>query len=119
MKRSIYLVIEIALLVVVLQSSFVQYYLSDLQDSLAQWMLDISRIPEKQELSKFKQVVVPNMRGLNDTQKEYLETLTESQENLTKFYRMYCINDDKNPYIYGVNLRFLCQQIQVSGFNQV
>ncbi len=106
---------EILALVVVLRSSFVQYWLADFQDAAANWMLEISLLMDKQQLETLRAEIMPHTQNLADYQKDYLRQVTQSKASLASFHLYYCQNNDKNPYIYGASLRYVCSEINRAG----
>jgi hypothetical protein len=106
---------EILALVVVLRSPFVQYWFSGMQTAAANWMFDVSMIIDNKELADFRNEIAPHMQNLNSYQKEYLLQITESKYVLRNFDNYYCQNNDKNPFIFGASLRYLCSEIGRKG----
>lgn len=111
MKRFVVLILEIAVLVVILRSPFVQFWLSDIQNSLSELMMDIALAGERQMLSGLREKVAPHIANLKDYQKAYLEDGMSSRAKLEHFTLHYCQGGDKNPYIYGHTLTYLCSEI--------
>lgn len=106
---------EILALVMILRSSFVQYWLADLQDSAANWMLEMSLLIDKQQLDELRAEIGPHTQNLHDYQKDYLYQVTTSKSSLANFHLYYCQNGDKNPYIYGASLKYVCNEISRKG----
>lgn len=114
MFRSIAVIIEIAILVVVLQLPFVQYLFSDVQDSLSTWMEEIATREERQQLAEIKDNLQVQYSAMRPYQQEYLNTVLSSRARTLQFYDAYCENSDSNPYIYGVTLHSMCSEIRRS-----
>ena len=114
MFRFFVVVLEIIILVMVLRSPFVQYFFSDMQQSLTTWMTELSMIEERHQLEALRSNISPYTNEMRDFQKEYVLEITESKENLKRFHRLYCVNGDKNPFVHGINLRHICAAIQRS-----
>ncbi|GGO66487.1 hypothetical protein [Bowmanella pacifica] len=117
MKRTFIIILEIALLVVVLRSSFVQYWLGDIQESLSNWMTEIAQTAERQELAALRDRVRPNIAAMNDYQKDYVMDMLSSRTKMEHFQLYYCINKDKNPFVYGATLLYLCSEIGRTSFD--
>ena len=117
MKRTIVLILEIALLVVVLRSAFVQYWLSDIQNDLSDWMTDLATMAEREALGDLQERIRPFIANLSDYQREYVMDMTSSRSKLEHFQRYYCIEKDKNPYVYGATLIYLCSEIRKVSFD--
>lgn len=115
MFRTFIIAFEILALVAILRSPFVHYWFGDAQTNLANWMLEISLIAEKKKLGEFKQLISPHIQNLNDYQLEYLNGVISTKNSVNDFNRLYCESDDKNPYIYGASLRYICSEISRTG----
>ncbi|MGJ8679324.1 hypothetical protein [Paraglaciecola sp.] len=106
---------EILALVMVLRTSFVQFWLSDLQSSTADWMLELSMVIDNQQLEKLRNEIAPHTQNLNGYQRDYLRQITENKAGLDSFNQFYCQNGDKNPFIYGASLQYVCSEIGRAG----
>ena len=114
MFRSLAIIVEIAILVIVLQLPFVQYMLSDVQSTLSDWMTDIALREERAQLATIKENMSVQYSAMKDYQREYLDEVLSSRLRTIQFYESYCVNADSNPYIYGATLSSFCTQIQQS-----
>ncbi|WP_158966378.1 hypothetical protein [Paraglaciecola sp. L3A3] len=110
---------EILALVMILRSSFVQFWLADLQSSVADWMLDMSLVIDKQELAELRDEIAPHTQNLSAYQKDYILQITDNKAALSNFSLYYCKHGDKNPFIYGSSLRYLCNEIDRKGIVKV
>ena len=111
MFRFFVIAIEIVLLVIILRSSVVQYFFSDIQQSLTDWMLELSLVAEKRELQSLRDEISPITTNMKGYQRDYLEEITSEKLRLKMFHRQYCIDGDKNPYVYGASLKSICDAI--------
>lgn len=114
MSRLFIISFEILALIVMLRSPFMQYWFSDIQSDVADWMLEISLIAEKKELALFRQSIASHTQDLNEYQKEYLNNISANKTAMSHFNSLYCESHDKNPYLYGANLRYICAEISRS-----
>ncbi|WP_088329480.1 hypothetical protein [Lacimicrobium sp. SS2-24] len=112
MKRNIILLLEIALLLVILRSSFAQYLLADMQHSLSDWITHIAQMGERQKLSELQERIDPMIANMSEYQRDYIFEITSNRSQLESFERHYCLNDDKNPYVYGNTRIYLCSEIR-------
>jgi hypothetical protein len=112
MFRFFIIAFEVLALVTVLRTSFVQYWFTDMQTMLADWMLEVSLVAEKQQLAAFRAQIAPHVQNLNDYQSDYLNSVLHNKSSVTDFNRMYCEGHDKNPFIYGATLIYVCNEIQ-------
>jgi hypothetical protein len=116
MWRTFVIFIEIVVLVVILRTSFVQYFLTDIQQTVSGWIESVVDIPEQQALGTLRERFFYNNMLLQPHQTDYVIEITQSKEKLESFNEFYCIIKDKNPFIYGLNLVRLCDQIKQAGF---
>lgn len=116
MWRAFVIFIEVVILVIVLRTSFVQYFLSDIQQTVSGWIESVVDIPEQQALSTLRDKFFYNNMSLQAHQVDYVLDITESREKLESFRQFYCVKKDKNPFIYGPNLNRLCDQISNTKF---
>lgn len=115
MLRFVIVTFEILALIMVLRSAFAQFWLSDLQTTTSQWMHSISMTLDNRELAKLREKISSNVQDLNEPQTEYLHKFTRTKVELNNFDSLYCRAGDKNPYIYGTNLRYVCEEISRNG----
>jgi hypothetical protein len=115
MLRFIVVTFEILALIMILRSAFVQFWLSDMQTTTSQWMLDLSMTIDNHQLAEFRNEISDHVPGLTEPQTEYLHRITSTKTELHKFNLYYCHVGDKNPYIYGTNLRYVCGEISRKG----
>lgn len=115
MLRLIVVTFEILALVMILRSGFVQFWLSDIQTKTTQWMHGISMTVDNQQLAKFRNEISAHVQDLTEPQTEYLNKITSTKTELKNFNLHYCYSGDKNPYIYGLNLRHVCGEISRKG----
>jgi hypothetical protein len=111
MFRLFIITLEIFALVAIMRSPFVQYLFSDTQDMVSNWMTDISQLVNEKELVELRNVIAPRMENMSQYQKEYLKDIISSKDKVERFSISYCDKGDKNPYIYGVDLRYFCVEI--------
>ena len=78
MFRTLVVFLEVAVLVIILRTSVVQYFLTDAQDSLSNWMLEISQLADFKELSGLRNTIEPHTQNLRGYQKEYI---AEQEDN--------------------------------------
>lgn len=115
MLRFIVVTFEVLALIMILRSAFVQFWLSDVQTTTSQWMLDISMTIDNQQLASFRKGISAHMQDLTEPQTEYLHRITSTKTALKTFNHHYCRAGDKNPFIYGSNLRYVCGEISRKG----
>ncbi|GAB5381297.1 MAG: hypothetical protein Alis3KO_31680 [Aliiglaciecola sp.] len=114
MFRYLIVLAEIVVLVTVLRSSFVQYLLSDVQQSLTSFMSEITLRLEQTQLDDLRYSLAPYTGHMRDFQKDYLNQVTESSANLEHFHNKYCVQREINPFVNGANLELVCHTINSS-----
>jgi hypothetical protein len=112
MTRLFVIFFEIFVLVMLLRSSFVQYFLNDMQHQISDWMTDISTVVEKRELAELREIISPYTHQMRDYQHDYVAEVTSQKVRLISFNQQLCVSGDKNPYVFGVNLKNICSAIQ-------
>jgi hypothetical protein len=115
MKKKLIILIEILVLIVFLRSEFAAYFIEDMRLAISNKIEAISGLPEKRELSKLRETIGTHLVDLSEAQTNYLTEITTSNDTLKRFYYLYCVNKDINPYIFGQNLSYTCSQIDRSG----
>jgi hypothetical protein len=115
MLRFVVVTFEVLALIMILRSAFVQLWLSDMQMTTTQWMHGISMTIDNQQLAKFRNEISAHVQNLTDPQTKYLHKITSTKTELNNFNLHYCHAGDKNPYIYGSNLRHVCGEISRKG----
>ncbi|MDT0593388.1 hypothetical protein [Glaciecola petra] len=111
MRKTIVLIIQIILLVLFLRSSFAQHFFGDAAKQVLTWFESVSSLPERQQIMTLRDTFMRNNMSLKPHQVDYVIEVTETVESINKFYQLYCVKDDKNPYIYGANLKKFCNDI--------
>ena len=114
MFKALVVFLEVAILVMVLQTSFMQYWLSDIQDTVTGWIETMAKMPEKKEISRLEERIRPYVAGLTSQQNRYLDDVLKDRLSVQHFHRLYCVNGDLNPFIYGATLRLICGEIKAS-----
>jgi hypothetical protein len=115
MLRFFIVMFEILALIMILRSALVQLWLSDMQTTTSQWMHGISMTIDNQQLAKFRNEISGQVQGFTESQTAYLYKITSTKTELKNFNLHYCYAGDKNPYIYGFNLRHVCGEISRKG----
>lgn len=111
MFRFLIVLVEIAVLVMLLRTSFVQYMLEDIQRDVTEVFTDISAKFEQTQLEGLRQSLQPQMAYMRDFQKDYIMQITSSKSNLQQFHHAYCAKKEINPYVNGANLNIVCHAI--------
>jgi uncharacterized HAD superfamily protein len=113
-RRLFVVFVEIALLVLVLRSPFVQYLLADIQGQLSDWMLKIETLPHQQKLAKVRENVLHDIPTLKPYQRHYLDQVTANKQSFEHFYRTYCMKKEINPNFVGSDRVIICTNAKQS-----
>lgn len=111
MRKTVVLIIQILLLVLFLRSSFAQHFFGDTVKEVISWFESVSALPERQKIMTLRDTFMRNNMSLKPHQVDYVIEVTESAETIDKFYQLYCVKDDINPYMFGPNLKKFCADI--------
>lgn len=114
MFRYLIVFLEILLLVLVLRTSYAQHMLSNTQMSLSSWLASVSNTVDKLALSELRESLHPMTDNMRDYEVDYIEELFADKSRLLQFHHLYCVEGDKNPYVYGDNLLEMCRQLKQS-----
>ena len=79
------------------------------------WKQAMFDAPETLMLSSLRDEFLHNNMSLLPHQTDYVVELTQKHQEVMDFHKLYCIGDDKNPYLYGSDLKQFCSLIQQSG----
>ncbi len=114
MRKKIFILLQIALVIIFLRSSFAQHFFGGIAENLVQWYEDIVEVPERRKIMALRDTFMRNNMSLQPHQVDYVFDVTDTSEDINQFYTLYCEKDDKNPYMYGANLKKFCTDIQNS-----
>jgi hypothetical protein len=114
MRKAIIIIIQILILIIFLRTSFAQHFFGGIADTLVGWYESIVEVPERSKIIVLRDKFMRNNMSLQPYQVDYVIEVTDSVEDIDKFYNLYCVLEDKNPYIFGVNLAKLCKEIKES-----
>jgi hypothetical protein len=113
--RWIVAVIGVVLIVLVLQTSAVKSLFGGATQVVGTWVSSLMYAPERAKLMGLQDRFLRNNMSLKPHQTDYVYEVTQSIDRVRDFNRMYCISDDKNPYLYGNNLMKFCSDIEETG----
>ena len=119
MLRFVIVTFEVLALIMILRSALVQLWLSDIQTSTSQWMHSVVMRIDNQQLGTLRNDVVEHVQNLTNQQRKYLYKITSTKTELNRFHQYYCQAGDKNPFIYGPNLHYICAEISRKGILEV
>ena len=111
MFRLLIVLVEVAVLVMLLRTSFVQYMLHDIQQDVTEIFTEMSLKFEQTQLNDLRQSLQPQIAVMRDFQKDYVLQITSSKANLRQFHTSYCNKKNINPYVNGANLSIVCNAI--------
>ncbi len=114
MRKAIIIIIQIVILIIFLRSSYAQHLFGDMALRVVSWYETVVEVPERSKIIALRDRFMRNNMSLSPHQFDYVIEVTDSAEKITRFHRIYCIEKDKNPYIFGKNLTKLCLDIEAS-----
>ena len=108
MKRWLIILLEIAVIIVFLRSSFAQYMLGDARTEVSGWFDKVGDYAENQQLLSLRNDLAPHMQILTEDQQAYMDELIRDKERMRSFSANYCHGTDINPYVFGDTLNIVC-----------
>lgn len=114
MRKAFIIIIQIIILFLFLRSEFAQHFFGGVASTVVGWYEDLVSVPERSKIIALRDKFMRNNMSLKPHQVDYVIEITDSVDEIDRFYHLYCINKDKNPYIYGKNLSKLCSDMQSS-----
>lgn len=114
MIRWIVGIIACLIFVMVLTNTQTQVAIKNTQQTVSEWFSLATKVPDLSKLNVLREEFLHNNLSLQPHQTDYVSEITSSVEELRKYYYLYCVKDDKNPFIYGANKIKLCKQIKQS-----
>lgn len=114
MRKTIIIIIQVLILIMFLRSSFAQHFFGGVADTLVGWYDSIVEVPERSKIIALRDKFMRNNMSLQPYQVDYVIEVTDSVEGIDRFYDFYCVQEDKNPFINGINLAKLCKEIEES-----
>lgn len=100
--------------IMVLTNTQTQHAIKSTQQTLSNWISTAAKVPDISKLNILREEFLHNNLSLQPHQTDYISEITSSVEELRKYYFLYCVKGDKNPFIYGANKAKLCEQIKQS-----
>lgn len=114
MVRIFIIFAEVVVLVLILRSPFVQYLFSDIQNTVSNWFVSLSSLPEKRELAQLQDNALTQLGELRPFQQNYIVKITASKAALMQFHGTYCNSKEVNPNVIGYQRAQLCTLIDQS-----
>jgi len=114
MRKAAIILIQILLIVIFLRSDFAQHFFGGVAVVVVDWYESVVEVPERRKIMALRDRFMRNNMALQSHQVDYVIEVTEKAESINEFYRLYCIKDDKNPYMFGANLKKFCADIASS-----
>jgi hypothetical protein len=114
MRKAIIIIIQILLLVLFLRTEFAQHFFGGAAAVVVGWYESVIEVPERRKIVTLRDRFMRNNLSLQPHQVDYVIEVTQSAESVNEFYLLYCIKDDKNPYMFGANLNKFCADISGS-----
>lgn len=114
MRKAIIVIIQILLIVLFLRSEFAQHFFGGVAVIVVDWYETVVEVPERRKIMTLRDRFMRNNMALRPHQVDYVIGVTDSAETIAEFYTLYCVKKDKNPYMFGANLKKFCADIRTS-----
>lgn len=111
MKKGFIVFLEVALVLLFLQSSYGQSLLREGYDFVMGVVVGTAEHETTQARLAFQTTLLNTFDELNTKQMEYVHSITDSQEELARFNALYCVKQDINPFVYGHLKQYMCTEI--------
>lgn len=112
MRRSIVVLLEIAVLIMFLRLPFIQYLFEDAQIEVTGWFQYLATWQERKELEDLQQLVAPQLSVLRPYQQDYVAGLLHDGKDIKGFHSTYCGKTTINPFLKGAELDQFCHTIE-------
>ncbi|MBU3021044.1 hypothetical protein [Aestuariibacter sp. A3R04] len=112
MRRSIVVLLEIAVLIVLFRLPFVQYVIEDAQREVSGWFQYLATWQERNELQNLQELAAPQLSSLRPYQQDYVTGLLHNGSELKEFHSTYCGKAAINPFLKGIELAQFCHTIE-------
>lgn len=111
-----YAFIALALIAVILsvRVAISSDFFTGVNNKVSAWVSAALTVPERRLLTGLQNRFLRNNMALQPHQTDYVYKVTESIESVKVFHQRYCVQGDKNPYLFGNNLMKFCSDIQSS-----
>lgn len=114
MRKIVLIIIQLIVIILILRTSYAQQFFSGVTETVTGWFQTVVDVPERSKIVKLRDRFMRNNMSLKPHQTDYVIEVTDTADKVNKFYKLYCIKKDKNPYIFGANLLKLCAEIEQS-----
>ncbi len=112
MQRWLLILLQLGILVLVLRMPMVQGWLKAGYYQASEAVSSISRWSETRMLDDLKDDLMGWSSTLRPYQQEYLDGVLKDRDSINRFHQTFCMSADKNPYLKGASLAFLCMQLE-------
>jgi len=107
-------IIGVILIVALFRTTAVQNIFGGASSTVSGWVTAILNAPDRARLMALQDKFLRNNMSLKPHQTDYVYEITGSIDKVRTFYRLYCVDKDKNPYLFGNNLMKFCSDIEQS-----
>ena len=114
MKRGFIVCLQLLVVIALLQTTFVQYWVGDARILLSDAYDYAANYGERRALDAIQASLQPHIATLTPEQRDYLQKVTSDPESMRRFSVNYCIGTDVNPYVYGEMLQLVCRHLNQS-----
>jgi hypothetical protein len=97
-----------------LRAAITNDFFTGASNKVSGWVTAVLTVPERRLLTNLQDRFLRNNMALQPHQTDYVYEVTGSIDRVKVFYQLYCVQGDKNPYLFGNNLMKFCSDIQSS-----
>jgi hypothetical protein len=104
----------VAVLFWILQTSPSRAFFGGISATVSGWVSSLANAPDERKLKSLQERFLINNMSLKPHQTDYVYEVTSSIASVRRYHSMYCLTDDKNPYLFGNNRMKFCADIAQS-----
>jgi hypothetical protein len=113
-RRYVFAAIGVVAVVLLLRLAITNNFFGGVANTVSGWVNTALTASERRMLTSLQDSFLRNNMSLQPHQTDYVYKVTSSIDSVKNFHYLYCVNDDKNPYLFGNNLMKFCSDIQNS-----
>jgi len=113
-RRYALIVVGVIAVFLLVRAAITSDFFTGVNNKVSGWVSAVLNVPERRLLTNLQDRFLRNNMSLQPHQTDYVYQITGSADSVKVFYQLYCIQGDKNPYLFGNNLMKFCSDIQMS-----
>jgi hypothetical protein len=113
-RRYAFIAVALVAVLFILRAAISNDFFTGVNNKVAGWVSAVLTVPERRLLTNLQDRFLRNNMALQPHQTDYVYEVTDSINSVKVFHQLYCVQGDKNPYLFGNNLMKFCSDIQSS-----